>query len=121
MSERWFSEVELEEMSQPTMDRAIAALEAGDTDTALELCKAMRHEWRFLHDVMAESMLGLVTYIQQQEGDDGVAAAWEESLRRGWKRDTGKVLARDRREIVEALAGTWRGRPGGGAGGRPGG
>ena len=118
--ERWFSEDELGEMSRPTMDRAIEALEAGDTEAALSLCKAMRHEWRFLHDVMAESMLGLVTYIQQQEGDDGVAAAWEESLRRGWKRDTGKILERDRREIVEALAATWRAHSGSATGQNPG-
>src|SRR4051794_34752685 len=111
-TERWFSAEELGQMSRPTMDRAIEALEAGDTETAVAACKAMRHEWRFLHDVMAESMLGLVTYIQQQEGDDGVAAAWEESLRRGWKRDTGKVLGRDRRAIVEALAATWRAHSG---------
>ncbi|HEY1854845.1 MAG TPA: hypothetical protein VGG40_09685, partial [Solirubrobacterales bacterium] len=80
--ERWFTDAELGEMSRPTMDRAIEALEAGDSETALELCRAMRHEWRFLHDVMAESMLGLVTYVQQKLGDDGVAEAWEESLRR---------------------------------------
>ena len=83
--ERWFTEQELGLMSRPTMDRAIEAIEAGDSELALELCKGMRHEWRFLHDLMAESMLGLVTYIQQQQGDDGVAAAWEESRRRGWK------------------------------------
>jgi hypothetical protein len=118
--EHWFSESELSEMSRPTMDRAIEALEAGDTEAALALCKSMRHEWRFLHDVMAESMLGLVTYIQQQEGDDGVAAAWEESLRRGWKRDTGKILDRDRREIVEALAATWRAHSCSGTGPHPG-
>src|ERR1700753_1633625 len=99
-------------MSRPTMDLAIEALEAGDTETALELCKGMRHEWRFLHDWMAESMLGLVTYIQQKMGDDGVGEAWEESLRRGWKRDTGKIFERDRREIVEALGATWRAHSG---------
>ena len=93
-SGRWFSEEELGQMSRPTMDRAIEALEAGDTETALELCRAMRHEWRFLHDVMAESMLGLVTYVQQKLGDEGVGEAWEESLRRGWKRDAGKILER---------------------------
>ena len=31
-------------------------------------------------------MLGLVTYVQQKLGDEGVGEAWEESLRRGWKR-----------------------------------
>jgi hypothetical protein len=102
------------------MDRAIQTLEAGDTKTALALCKAMRHEWRFLHDVMAESMLGLVTYVQQKLGDEGVGEAWEESLRRGWNRDTGKILERDRREIVEALAATWRAHSGSATGQNPG-
>ena len=69
----------------------------------------MRHEWRFLHDVMAESMLGLITFVQQKLGDEGVGEAWEESLRRGWKRDTGKILERDRREIAKALAATLAG------------
>ena len=31
-------------------------------------------------------MLGLVTYVQQKLGDEGVGEAWEESLRRDWKR-----------------------------------
>jgi len=118
--ERWFTDEELELMSQPTMDRAIAAIEAGDSELALELCKGMRHEWRFLHDLMAESMLGLVTYIQQQQGDDGVAAAWEETLKRGWQRDTGKILERDRRDVVEALAATWRAHSTSGKGENPG-
>ena len=32
MGERWFSEEELAEMSRPTMDRAIEAIDAGDLD-----------------------------------------------------------------------------------------
>jgi hypothetical protein len=118
--ERWFTDAELGEMSRPTMDRAIEALEAGDSETALELCRAMRHEWRFLHDVMAESMLGLVTFVQQKLGDEGVGQAWEEGLRRGWKREAGKVFERDRRSIVEALAATWRAHSGSGTGPNPG-
>ena len=53
-------------------------------------------------------------------GDDGVGEAWEESLRRGWKRDTGKILERDRREVVEALAATWRAHSTSGTGQNPG-
>src|SRR3954468_7525275 len=50
MAERWFSDDELSEMSRPTMDRAIEAIEAGDLVEAKALCEAMKHEWRFLHD-----------------------------------------------------------------------
>ena len=95
-------------MSRPTMDRAIEAIEAGDSELALELCKGMRHEWRFLHDLMAESMLGLVTYVQHKLGDEGVGEAWEESPEAG-------LEARHRAASSSATAATssrrWR-RPG---------
>ena len=32
MGERWFSDEELREMSRPTMERAIEAIEAGDSN-----------------------------------------------------------------------------------------
>jgi len=56
MGERWFTEEELAEMSRPTMDRAIEALDRGDLDEARSLCEAMKHEWRYLHDLMAEGI-----------------------------------------------------------------
>ena len=56
--ERWFSEDELRELSRPTMDRAIEALDAGDTETARALCEAMKHEWLMLHDLYAASSPG---------------------------------------------------------------
>ena len=56
MAERWFSEAELEEMSRPTMDRAIEALDRGDVDAARDLCEEMKHEWRYLHDMMVEGI-----------------------------------------------------------------
>lgn len=95
-------------MSRPTMERAIEALEEDRIDDAKELCAEMRHEWRFLHDAMAEMMLGLISFVQERLGDDGVAAAWKSTMERGWKKDVSKILSRDRRDIVKALAATWR-------------
>ena len=80
----------------------------------------MRTEWRYLHDVMAESMTGLVSFIQERFGEDSVAEAWTRALSKGWRRDTGKILERDRREIVDALAATWRAHSGSGTGPNPG-
>jgi hypothetical protein len=34
MAERWFSDEELEQLSRPTMDRAIEAIDAGDGEAA---------------------------------------------------------------------------------------
>jgi len=107
-------------MCLPTMDRAIQALEDGDLTRAKKLCEEMRHEWRFLHDLMAESMLGLITFIQEKFGEDEVGEAWRSSLSRGWKRDTAAIVERDRREIVEALAATWRAHSTSGTGPHPG-
>ncbi|MDX6668756.1 MAG: hypothetical protein QOK04_2136, partial [Solirubrobacteraceae bacterium] len=63
MADRWFSDTELEQLSQPTMDRAIEALDAGDADEARRLCQEMKHEWLMLHDLMAESVLGLISFV----------------------------------------------------------
>jgi hypothetical protein len=106
--ERWFEPQELEELVRPTMDRAIEAIESGELERAVELCRGMKHEWRFLHDLMAESMLGLVTYIQETFGEEHVADAWRSGMERGWRRDADEIVSRDRRRIVEALAATWR-------------
>jgi hypothetical protein len=118
--QRWFEVGELQEMSRPTMDRAIEAIEAGRYDLALELCREMRHEWRFLHDLMAESMLGLVSFIQEQFGEHEVGEAWKHGMERGWRRDTERIIARDRRDMVKALAATWRAHSTSGVGPEPG-
>jgi len=44
VGDRWFSDDELDEMSRPTMERAIEAIEAGDLDEAKRLCEAMKWE-----------------------------------------------------------------------------
>src|SRR3954464_10364663 len=93
MAERWFTDDELREMSRPTMDRAIEAIDRGDLDAARALCEAMKHEWSSPHDLMVEGGAGLVTCVQEELGDEGVARAWRESSEKGGKRD---VIAIDR-------------------------
>src|SRR3954451_12107779 len=97
MAERWLTDEELREMSRPTMDRAIEALDRGDLDQARALCQAMKHEWRSLHDLMVEGIAGLISYVQDQLGDEGVAEAWRYSSERGWKRDVETIATMDRR------------------------
>ena len=102
------------------MDGAIEAIDAGDLDTARRLCEEMKHEWRFLHDLMAGGMLGLISFVQERLGDDGVAEAWRYGNERGWRDDVEKIDARDRRQIVYALAATWRAHSCSGTGPNPG-
>jgi hypothetical protein len=120
MAERWFSDDELGELSRPTMDRAIEALDRGDIDRARALCEEMKHEWRYLHDLMVEGVAGLISFVQERLGDEGVGEAWEFSQSRGWQRDVEKIAAADRRQIVYALAATWRAHSCSGTGPHPG-
>ena len=85
MTDRWFTDEQLRELSRPTMDRAIEAIDAGELAEARRLCNEMKHEWQMLHDLMAAGVLDLVSFIQQRLGEDGVAEAWSESMNRGWR------------------------------------
>lgn len=120
MTERWFDPAELEELSRPTMDRAIEAMDAGDLDTARRLCEEMKHEWLMLHDLMAEGMLGLVSFVQDKLGDEGVGEAWEQGTRKSWKRHSDSIGRMDRRQLVYLLAATWRAHSASGVGEHPG-
>jgi len=79
MAERWFSESELTEMSRPTMDRAIEAIDAGDLDQAKALCEAMKHEWRFLHDMMVDGIAASMTWVANN-GEGAVMDLYEKCL-----------------------------------------
>jgi len=116
----WFDPAELEELSRPTMDRAIEAMEAGELERARELCNDMKREWLMLHDLMAESVLGLVTFIQDELGDEGVKAAWETGNEKGWRRHHDAIQSLDRRKLVYLLAATWRAHSASGVGEHPG-
>ena len=120
MSERWFSEQELRELSRPTMDRAIEALDAGRGEEARALREEMKNEWLMLHDLMAESILGLISFVQERMGDEGVQAAWETSMEKGWRRHNDAIRALDRRALVYLLAATWRAHSASGMGEHPG-
>ena len=120
MDDRWFSEEELRELSRPTMDRAIEAMDNGDLDAARRLCEEMKHEWRYLHDLMASGLAGLITFVQEELGDEGVERAWRRGNEAGWNRSAAKVDAMDRRLVVLALAATWRAHSCSGTGPNPG-
>jgi hypothetical protein len=121
MAERWFTDDELRKLSRPTMDRAIEALDGGDLDDARRLCEEMKSEWLMLHDLMAESVLGLISFVQEKLDDDGVAEAWRYCTEKGWRRHHDAINRLDRRALVYLLAATWRAHSGSGTGEHPGG
>ncbi len=91
MAERWFSDEELEEMSRPTMDRAIEAIEAGDLEQAKALCEAMKHEWRFLHDMMVDGIAASMSWIKEHCGEEAVGESQRWAMERYWKRSVDAI------------------------------
>src|SRR3954453_16307806 len=120
MGEGWFSDDELEEMSRPTMDRVIEAIDRGDTETAKRLCEEMKRESQFMHDLLVDGVAGLISFVKSELGDEGVERAWTYSLERSWKGPVEAIAASDRREIARALAATWRAHSTSGVGPNPG-
>jgi hypothetical protein len=75
MSERWFSDEELREMSRPTMERAVEAIDAGDLERAKALCEGMKWESQFMHDLLVDGVAGLISFVKDKLGDEGVEEA----------------------------------------------
>ena len=120
MGERWFSDEELRQLSRPTMERAVEAIDAGDLDAARRRCEEMKHESQFMHDLLVDGVAGLISFVKEKLGDDGVEEAWTYSLERSWRRPVETIAKSDRREIARALAATWRAHSTSGAGPNPG-
>ena len=108
MSERWFTDEELKEMSRPTMDRVIEAIDAGDLEDAKRLCEEMKHEWRFLHDMMVDGIAASMSWVKEHCGEEALGESQRWAMERYWKRSVHAVDTRDRKEIVHLLAATWR-------------
>src|SRR5258708_3717127 len=100
MPERWFSDDELRELSRPTMDRAIGGRGAGEVARARRLWEERKQEWLMLHALRVGGRAGLITFVQERLGDDGVHDAWMDSNERGWKRHVESINRLDRRELV---------------------
>ena len=103
--ERWFSDEELGEMSRPTMERAIEAIERGDAEEAKRLCEEMKHESQFMHDLLVDGVAGLISFVKDELGDEGVEEAWTYSLERSWKRPVETIATTDRRADREGAGG----------------
>ena len=56
MTDRWFSQEELAQLSRPTMDRAIEAIDAGDLREAARQCPGIGVIVRQPVDMMVERM-----------------------------------------------------------------
>ena len=46
----------------------------------------MKWESQFMHDLLVDGVAGLISFVKEKLGDDGVEEAWEYSLERSWRK-----------------------------------
>ena len=68
----------------------------------------MKHEWRFLHDMMVDGIAASMTWVKENCGEEAVGESQRWAMERYWKRSVEAIDKRDRKEIVQLLAATWR-------------
>jgi hypothetical protein len=73
-----------------------------------------------MHDMLVDGIAGLISFVHDRLGDEGVEEAWEYSLERSWKPTVEAIDGSDRRFIAKALAATWRAHSTSGVGPKPG-
>lgn len=104
MKERIFTPEELKELYTPTMDRAIAAIDAGEYDRAKELCRAMDTEHLLLHDLYRDWAAALLTHIGNQWGDSEILKVLRFSAGVWWKPFYQESQAFGAKRFAEELA-----------------
>lgn len=80
-----FTDEELKEMSRPTMERAIEAIDAGDLEQAKGLCRAMAKEGIPLHNLYVDWTASLLTFIKESCGQEQLQKALEFCAEKWWK------------------------------------
>ncbi|MBU2548711.1 MAG: hypothetical protein KKB20_09895 [Proteobacteria bacterium] len=80
MSERIFSQSELEDLGKRTLDLLDAAIDNGDTDQAKFLAQRMYAEFSAMHDLYINWVSDLLTHIGERHGDEDLYQALEKSV-----------------------------------------
>lgn len=74
-SGRIFTDEELADLSERTIDKARKAIKEGDTERALELVNLQYEQFAFLHDGYMTWVAGLQTFIYENYGIEALEAA----------------------------------------------
>ena len=74
MSRIWTDE-QLAEMAKRTIDKALDAIDAGESQKAKDLLHLMYDQFVHLHDGYMVWIAGLLTWIYERHGIEGVEAA----------------------------------------------
>ncbi len=99
MTDRWFSREELEQLSRPTMDRAIEAIDAGDLEPARRAVRG--DEARVADAARPDGRRGArprLLHPAASSARRGSREAWEHSMERGWRHHHDAIEQLDRRD-----------------------
>ena len=91
MTNRVFTDEELEEMGALTLDSLNQAIEAGDKEKAKRLAKNMFRESLQMHDMYVDWVAGLMDYIYRNYGENALYQALREWRMRQPHVDVSKV------------------------------
>ncbi len=88
MQERLFTEAEIREMEKRTVDRLVAAIDAGELEQAKQIARRMYNEFLSMHDLYRNWTTAMLSEIGRRYGDEvleevmtaGVKAWWLPNL-----------------------------------------
>ena len=101
---RIWTDEQLAEMSKRTIDKALAAIDAGESQKAKELVEQMYDQFAHLHDGYMVWVTGLLTWIYDRHGAQGVEDAEREAHAKEAKLVFKPPESTDFKYIVEMMA-----------------
>jgi hypothetical protein len=106
-----FSADDLREMEARSVDRLVAAIEAGERDRAVELARRMFNEFEAMHDLYRDWTAATLSAVGRRFGDAALEDVMHESVKAWWgpisKKlgDVAQPLAKRIRMFVAGLRG----------------
>ncbi|MGH7931596.1 MAG: hypothetical protein ACREQN_00365 [Candidatus Binataceae bacterium] len=95
MSERLLSPDEIIEMEKLTVDRAIAAIDAGDKEDAKKLAQRMYNEFLSMHDLYRNWTVATLSFIGRRFGGQVLEEAMDEGVKSWWLPNLEKMPQED--------------------------
>jgi len=80
VTERVFTDEELQEMGRRTVDLIRDAIDEGDLERAKKLAGRMQHEFSLMHDMYVDWVAGLMDYIYRSCGEEALCQALRKAI-----------------------------------------
>lgn len=85
MNEQLFSDDELKEMGQRTVDRLTQAIDAGENEEAKKIAKRMYNEFLSMHDLYRNWITATLSEVGERYGDAALDDIMVEGVRAWWQ------------------------------------